>query len=72
MNRLKQGSYFDGQTHIYTYTLNGLPQQIRDARGLTHNAHVLIITGPSYRARGRQTLTQEVTLTATDASSLKP
>jgi len=32
---------------------------------LAHNAHVLIITGPSYRARGRQQLEQEVTLATT-------
>lgn len=36
---------------------------------LTHNAHVLIITGPSYRARGRQSLDQEVTLAAPTANA---
>ncbi len=32
---------------------------------LAHNAHVLVITGPSYRARGRQQLEQEVMLSGT-------
>jgi len=36
---------------------------------LAHNAHVLIITGPSFRARGRQQLEQEVILSATPAPS---
>jgi DNA replication protein DnaC len=36
---------------------------------LAHNAHVLVITGPSYRARGRQQLEQEVTLSAVTANS---
>lgn len=36
---------------------------------LAHNAHVLISTGPSYRARGRQTLEQEVTLAAPTANA---
>lgn len=37
---------------------------------LTHNAHVLVITGPSYRARGRQT--EEVMLPTNDSSLAKP
>ena len=36
---------------------------------LAHNAHVVVITGPSYRARGRQQLEQEVTLSTTLANS---
>src|SRR5512136_1281950 len=35
---------------------------------LAHNAHVLVITGPSYRARGRQQLEQEVMLSGTAAT----
>lgn len=36
---------------------------------LAHNAYVLIITGPSFRARGRQQLEQEVSLSATPVTS---
>ena len=36
---------------------------------LAHNAHVLIITGSSFRARGRQQLEQEVILSATPVTS---
>ena len=32
---------------------------------LVHNAHVLVITGPSYRTRGREQLEKEVPLTTT-------
>ena len=32
---------------------------------LAHNAHVLVITGPSYRTRGREQLEKEVTLATT-------
>ncbi len=32
---------------------------------LAHNAHVLVITGPSYRTRGREQLEKEVTLAPT-------
>ena len=39
---------------------------------LAHNAHVLVITGPSFRARGRQQLEQEVTLATTTATTAKP
>jgi len=34
---------------------------------LAHNAHVIVIQGPSYRARSRQQLEKEVTLSATPA-----
>jgi DNA replication protein DnaC len=36
---------------------------------LARNAHVLVITRPSCRARGRQQLEQEVTLSAVTANS---
>jgi len=36
---------------------------------LAHNAHVIVIQGPSYRARSRQQLEKEVTLSATPAIS---
>jgi DNA replication protein DnaC len=36
---------------------------------LAHNAHVLVIQGPSYRARSRQQLEKEVTLTTAPAVS---
>ena len=36
---------------------------------LAHNAHVLIITGPSFRARGRQQLEQEVMLPTAQVTS---
>ena len=36
---------------------------------LAHNAHVIVIQGPSYRARSRQQLEKEVTLSATSAIS---
>jgi DNA replication protein DnaC len=36
---------------------------------LAHNAHVIVIQGPSYRARSRQQLEKEVTLTTTLAIS---
>ena len=32
---------------------------------LAHNAYVLVITGPSYRTRGREQLEKEVTLATT-------
>jgi DNA replication protein DnaC len=36
---------------------------------LAHNAHVIVIQGPSYRARSRQQLEKEVTLTSAPAVS---